>query len=351
MKGVFTISLDFELHWGGFEKWPLPVTGYQSQVAGHLSRVTGNYETYFLNTREVIPRMLQLFEQYGVHVTWAGVGMLMHENRKQLESNFPALKPEYTHKNLSAYNYIEQFGIGNNEEDDPFHFAHSLVEQITKTPYQELGSHTFAHYYCNEVGQTVEQFREDLRAAQKAASAYGITLRSLVFPRNQFNDGYLKACFQEGFICVRSNPGDWFWKIESTQDEGRWKRLTRGMDAYFPIGNKKTYPISSLEVRPGFPLCLPASRLLRPYRPEELFLNEMKIKRVLTELKYAARKKEIYHLWWHPHNFGNYPEESLNGLKRILAGYDFCRREFCMTSMTMGELAETVGVLYANQIA
>lgn len=295
--------------------------------------------------------MLELFEKYGVHVTWAGVGMLMHTNRQQLEGNFPALKPGYSLNTLSAYHYIDHVGIGNNEEEDPFHYAHSLVLQILKTPHQELGSHTFAHFYCNEEGQTLAQFREDLMSAQKAASAYGVKLRSLVFPRNQFNDAYLKICFEAGFNSVRSNPSDWFWKIDSTLDEGKWKRLTRGMDAYFPIGNKNTYPISALKVRFGFPICIPASRLLRPYRPEELFLNEMKINRVLTELKYAARKNEIYHLWWHPHNFGNYPEESLRGLEKILAGYDYCRREFGMASMTMGELTEMVMALHANQIA
>jgi hypothetical protein len=34
-----------------------------------------------------------------------------------------------------------------------------------------LASHTFSHYYCNEVGQTATQFREDLKAAQQAAIA------------------------------------------------------------------------------------------------------------------------------------------------------------------------------------
>ena len=47
MNGIFTISLDFELHWGGFEKWPIE-----------------EYRQYFLNTRKVIPEMLKLFGQY-----------------------------------------------------------------------------------------------------------------------------------------------------------------------------------------------------------------------------------------------------------------------------------------------
>lgn len=344
MNGIFTISLDFELHWGGFEKWPLRAEGVNPKASVY-------YDNYFLNTRKVIPRMLGLFEKYGVHVTWAGVGLLMHPDRKQLESNLPELRPGYREIKLSAYHYIEQYGIGHQEVDDPFHYAHSLVLKILSTPHQELGSHTFSHFYCNEEGQTPDQFRADLQAAQRAAAAYGVRLQSLVFPRNQFNDAYLKVCFQEGFVCVRSNPTDWFWKIESTQHESGWKRLNRGLDAYFPVGNKNTYPISALVVRPGFPICLPASRLLRPYRPQELLLNDLKIKRVLNEMTFAARNNEIYHLWWHPHNFGHYPEESLRGLEKILSGFEICKNEFGMAAMTMGQLAETVTTLHAHPVA
>jgi peptidoglycan/xylan/chitin deacetylase (PgdA/CDA1 family) len=323
---TFTISLDFELHWGGFEKWPLE-----------------NYKQYFLNTRQVIPEMLKLFRQYDVHVTWAGVGMLFHADRESMLKNAPKQRPSYAVMELSAYDYIESKGVGVSEFDDPFHFAGSLVEQIVRTPFQELGSHTFAHFYCNEPGQTIEQFKADLRAAQAAAVPFGRKLRSLVFPRNQFNEDYLRACYEEGFTAVRDNPRDWFWNIQSTQGESRWKRLNRGVDAYWPIGKKNTYTLESIVRREGLPVCIPASRLLRPYRPEELFLNSMKIERINTEMERAAMKNEVYHLWWHPHNFGNYPDESLEGLERILKNFKRCQSKFGMRSLSMGEIAEAVG--------
>mgnify|MGYP003575685327 FL=1 len=53
----------------------------------------------------------------------------------------------------------------------------------------------------------------------------------------------------------------------------------------------------------------------------------------------AARNNEVYHLWWHPHNFGGYPEESLAGLKTILEHYEMCRERFGMLSLNMGEVA------------
>jgi peptidoglycan/xylan/chitin deacetylase (PgdA/CDA1 family) len=325
MNGIFTISLDFELHWGGFEKWPLE-----------------DYKQYFLNTRKVIPEMLKLFSQYEVHATWAGVGMLFHKEKTSLLQVAPKIRPSYTVKELSAYNYIERKGIGSSETDDPFHFAASLVKQIVETPNQELGSHTFAHYYCNERGQTIEQFRADLRAAQVSAGAFNKTLRSLVFPRNQFNEEYLRVCYEEGFRAVRDNPRDWFWNIQSTQRESRWKRLNRGVDAYWPIGKKNTYTLESIAKREGFPLCIPASRLLRTYRPGELYLNTMKIERIKAEMELAAMKGEVYHLWWHPHNFGNYPLESMEGLTRILNAFKNCHAKYQMQPMNMGEIVDKV---------
>jgi hypothetical protein len=325
MNGIFTISLDFELHWGGFEKWPL-----------------NNYDTYFKNTREVIPQMLKLFEAYEVHVTWATVGILFHKTKDELVGNMPKLKPGYHTKELSAYHYIQAEGIGKDETSDPFHFAPSLIKQILNTPYQEVGTHTFAHFYCNEEGQTLQEFRDDLKAAQRAAAQYHTHLHSLVFPRNQFNDQYLKVCFEEGITAVRSNPLDWFWEIGSTQNESLWKRLNRGLDAYFPIGKKNTYRVNDLHVRKGYPVCIPASRLLRPYKPKEYYLNVLKINRIKSEMTRAAQCNEVYHLWWHPHNFGNYPAESINALEEILKHYAHCRQKWKMQSLNMNEIVSLI---------
>ena len=57
----------------------------------------------------------------------------------------------------------------------------------------------------------------------------------------------------------------------------------------------------------------------------------------------AAMKNEVYHLWWHPHNFGNYPEESMDGLKRILDRFKKCQEKYGMQSLNMGEIVDAVG--------
>ncbi|MTI19473.1 polysaccharide deacetylase, partial [Fulvivirga sp. RKSG066] len=191
-NNFFIISLDFELHWGGFEKWN-----------------TSSYKSYFLNTRELIPQILKAFERSGVHCSWATVGLLMNKNREELGENIPKEKPLYDNPDLSAYNFISKYSVGQGENDDPLHYAPTLVNYIIKTQGQEVASHSYAHYYCNEPGQTPDQFLADAKAWNKAGKKYGLShAKSLVFPRNQFNADYLKKCKEVGIQIVRTNPKD-----------------------------------------------------------------------------------------------------------------------------------------------
>ena len=137
-NGKFIISLDFELHWGAAEKWDL-----------------NTRKEYFDTTRKSIPIVLDLFKKYNIHATWATVGFLFAKDRKQLLEFLPDQRPCYLKKELSYYRLIENEEVGNNETEDPYHFGYSLINKIINTPHQELATHTFSHYYCNEEGQTL----------------------------------------------------------------------------------------------------------------------------------------------------------------------------------------------------
>ena len=62
-KGTLLISLDFELFWG-----VLDCHTYDS------------YGKNVLGGRNAIPKLLELFKKYGVHATWATVGMMFADN-------------------------------------------------------------------------------------------------------------------------------------------------------------------------------------------------------------------------------------------------------------------------------
>ena len=145
-NGKFVISLDFEIHWGVRDAVTLK-----------------EYEKNLLGVQEVIPQILNLFEKHKIQATFATVGFLFFETKKDLLNNLPGRKPVYHNANLSPYNHLN--AVGENEKVDPFHFANKLIKQIADKG-QEIGSHSFSHYYCLEKGQTAEDFKEDVQAAK-----------------------------------------------------------------------------------------------------------------------------------------------------------------------------------------
>lgn len=312
--GFLVISLDFELLWGVFDK-----VDYKEK------------ETYFKNTRKVIPEILGLFSEYDIHCTWAIVGMLFNKNWEEWKENKPEILPGYKNNTLSAYNYGNSI---NSPETDFFCFAKDLIQQIQNTPDQEIGTHTYSHYYCLEEGQTLASFKADLEKSIELAKQMGIELKSLVFPRNQFNEDYLKVCYELGIENVRSNPTAWYWK--DTQNDSLKNKIFRTGDAYIGFNNK-SYKLIDLNFEKEKPMAQKASRLLRPHSTNKL-LNGLKLKRIKSEMTAAAKNNEIYHLWWHPHNFGNNPEDNISDLKEILNHYSHCNKKYGFNSLTMNEV-------------
>jgi hypothetical protein len=252
----------------------------------------------------------------------------------------PPLQPQYNDQKYSSYSFARQFGLSG--EYRKAHFAPHLVKMIADTPGQEMASHTFSHYYCLEKGQTVEQFEEDLKAAQKVALVkIGKPLSSLVFPRNQYNPEYLLACARNGIKAVRTNPDNWFWTSIGNDDTSFVRRLFRTGDVFVPLGAKSTFPIRQAnQSLVEMPVCIPASRLLRQYDPSLPAMNRIRLRRIMNEMTYAARHNECFHLWWHPENFGFHPRESLFELGQILEHFHTLREQCGFQSKTMDEVAK-----------
>lgn len=330
MTGIFTISLDFELHWGVFDK------------KDRQAR-----EACYRNTLQLVPRMLEQFAQQEVHVTWATVGSLFAKDQQEWEQLKPDIEPRYSLEQYSAYRYARQQALP--QQYHWAHFAPEAVRHILRYPGQELGSHTFSHYYCLEQQGEPRAFEADLQAAQRAAELFGSRLTSLVFPRNQFNPGYLKTCYEQGITAVRSNPVDWFWSPVSNKGSGLIRKVARTADAYVQVGTHRTsYPLQSIAVTPGEPLQLPASRFLRPWRSKYKFANQWRLRRLCQEMRTAAIRKECYHLWWHPENFGDHPEENMETLRQLLQQYQHCKKKYGMQSWNMGEYATNLNHQHAG---
>lgn len=280
--------------------------------------------------------MLDKFGESGIQATWATVGMLFAENEEEWRAYSPEYLPSYRDKKYSAYEFVKTHGLR-----PDVHFAPKIIQKIIDTPGQELGSHSFAHYYTLMRGQSPEQFREDLKATQKISlEKFRIELKSLVFPRNHLNELYLGICLEEGYEFVRGNPRNWFW--QETQHEKFSKKLFRSADCFFPIGERTSFGIEEIEEIEREPLIIPASRILRPFSKSNGFMNSTRLSRIKKEMQKAAQLGEVYHLWWHPHNFGNDPVGSLKELNQVISWFTSLKNEFGMESLSMEGIGKRV---------
>jgi peptidoglycan/xylan/chitin deacetylase (PgdA/CDA1 family) len=267
-NSIFVISLDFELYWGLRDKTTLE-----------------SYQENLLGARAIIPMLLELFDSYKISTTWAIVGLLFYASKRELIANLPLKQPNYIDTNLSPYPQLAT--IGNDEQNDPFHYAASLIKMITSFPGQEIGTHTFSHYYCREQGQTAEEFREDLKAAIQVANQYGLTIRSLVFPRNQVNREYLSICQKMGIIAYRGNEKSWIYRVDEPDKPYSLQRALRLLDAYINYSGHNCYSLQ--DVSRSFPFNIPSSRFLRPYSKRLKTLEPLRLRRILSGIMQLNR--------------------------------------------------------------
>jgi peptidoglycan/xylan/chitin deacetylase (PgdA/CDA1 family) len=317
--GAFVLSFDFELHWG---------------VRDH-SAPQGSYRQNLLGARTAIPRLLSLFERYGIAATWATVGFLFAETRKELHRYKPLIRPRYDDAALNPY----REPIGNGEKDDQLHYGASLVDLIRQSPAQEIATHTFSHYYCLEPGQNRAAFAADIRSAVAIAAEKGIELRSIVFPRNQVNPAYNSVLSQSGISCYRGAENGWMYKAGSKAENKATKRAARLADSYF--GDASSQVVKWSEVLQADGLCnVRGSRFLRPVSAKLGPLEKMRLNRITSEMNAAAEKNGIYHLWLHPHNVGVNTDANLDFLEQVLVAFDACRTRLGMKSLTMNSVAQ-----------
>jgi hypothetical protein len=316
-KPAFVISLDFELVWG---------------VRDHPSLEA--YKRNLMGAREAVPALLQVFSEYGIHATWATVGLLFCNGREEAIAASPTVLPQYRDRGLFPYDDLP--GLGDNEAEDPLHFAPSLVRMIQATPHQEIGTHTLSHFYCLEEKQSVDAFRADLGAARKLAAKFGLELRSLVFPRNQYAPVYLRAAADAGILAFRGTQNFWIHRSRRRQDESAVRRGLRLLDAYIPITSGNGAGHSNHDS--GL-INVPASAFLRPYAPARRPLEKLRLRRITNAMDSAAQTGETFHLWWHPHNFGVHLDENMDFLRAILRHQLALREQYGMESLTMAEAA------------
>ena len=322
VKPYFILSLDFELFWGVRDVRNL------SEYGNHIAGV-----------RNVLPQLLKIFEQYGIEATWATVGFLGKTNFESIGQMGEEFKQIYADENLNPYVYAGKLTGCKDSELLDLHFAPDLIQQILKTRGQELASHTFSHYYCLEKGQTAADFMRDLDEMMVMAKSLNTKFQSIVLPRNQVNTDYLPILAENGYTCYRGTPINWVYRADNYADfDAIYKKGLRFLDIFLPI-----FAIQAeVEKLNNGLINLPATRFLQPFAKRPFGLEKLKITRIKKEMTRAARNNKLYHLWWHPHNFGLQIEDNLAQCEEILEHFKNLKLEYGMESISMGRLAKMI---------
>jgi hypothetical protein len=71
-------------------------------------------------------------------------------------------------------------------------------------------------------------------------------------------------------------------------------------------------------------------------------LERLRLWRITSAMETAARRRRLFHLWWHPHNFGVDLQENLAFLRKILDHFRILQDRYGMRSMTMAAVADEV---------
>jgi hypothetical protein len=290
-RGVFTISLDFELIWGTRDKYGIE----RFREACRIERET------------VIDRLLGLFVEFQMPATWCIVGHLMldHCTCENGVKHKEVIPPQHSWcKDWFAHDPCSD------EKSAPLFYGRTLVQKIQKCDVpQEIGSHTFSHVIFGDPGCSTDTARTELAACVRAAADLGIEMQSFVFARNSI--GHLELLRQNGFRIYRASEPQWYDRFPS----GIMKRVMR-----FATVLAASDPPVVLPEEAGDGLWnVPASMLYFPMHGIRRFIPmHLRVKRAIKGLDAAAFQKKIFHLWFHPTNMADHIETMFDGLRQIL---------------------------------
>lgn len=307
-KALFVLSLDTEIAWAEAGQLPNPL-----------------YRDRFDNYQTIVTRLIDLLDTYQIPATWAIVGALLLNHMDELDVAEPIYQWSDPQTTASALFYECAY-------DNPnWYHCHDILQQIQNADVShEIGTHTFTHVYATDPATTSSIFSNQLSAVEKEFNKYGISLESIVFPRNQIN--YLDLLSQFNIIAYRGIEMNWYRTLP-----GLIKRIAHYLDRLLAI-TPPTYDIESLIARPNL-VNVPSSQFLLHYDGIRDYIpTHSRVLQAKRGIDMAIRKKHLYHLWFHPHNLGS-SDKMFIALEEILAYVVTLVRDDKIRVATMGQVA------------
>lgn len=312
-RGVFTISLDFELIWGTLDLFG-----------------PGGFARACSAERDAVPRLLELFVEFDVSASWCIVGHLFLDRCSAHEG---CKHPDIVRPN-HAWAQGDWFAHdpAATEATAPTFYASSIVDQIQacRVP-QEIGCHSFSHVIFGDPGCSRDCAASEVAACVRLAEARGLHLRSFAFPRNQV--GHLDVLREHGFTCYRGPEPVWY-------EQPRWRGVVKRLGHLWDVLSVREPPVvmprqdeHGLWDIPGSMTFFPMHGLRR-HVPMSL-----RVRRAVKGLDAAVRRQRIFHFWFHPTNLADENEAMFAGLRAILTHARRLRQQGDLDVVPMGALA------------
>ena len=150
-----------------------------------------------------------------------------------------------------------------------------------------------------------------------------------IVAKNEINIDYLNILKKYGIKIYRSNPNHNLYN--KGQKLNILEKIIRVADSYINITGHYNSLLKKDKI-----CSIQGDRFLRPYKNK--LLSKLMIRRIKNEMLEASQNGKVYHLWWHPHNFGINLEENLSNLESLLVYYQELNIKYKMESVCMEEL-------------
>lgn len=291
-RGVFTISLDFELIWGTLDLFG-----------------PGRFERACLAERALVPRLLDLFARYEVPATWCVLGHLFLDScRPEGGCKHPDIaRPRHA---WCRHDWFHHDPCGT-EETAPLYYSRTLLEAIRACPVpQEVGCHSFSHVIFGDPGCSAATAESEVAACVRLARERGIELQSFAFPRNSV--GHLDVLAAHGFEVYRGP--------EPVAGATRaWNNPFKRLAHLWQVLRAAEPPVSDPELTESGLWNIPGSMIYFPMHGLRRFIPlSVRVRRAVKGLEAAARTRRVFHLWFHPTNLADETDRMFIGLEAIL---------------------------------
>jgi peptidoglycan/xylan/chitin deacetylase (PgdA/CDA1 family) len=299
--GAFTLSLDFELIWG-----TLDLVGPEGfRAACERERA------------DVIPRLLELLDQFEIQATWCVLGHVMLRGCRPVDGRKHPEIVRPSHASHEADWFVHD--PCSDEDRAPVFYGRSLVEDVMRcrTP-QEIGCHSFSHVVFGDPGCSREAAASELAACLRIADEIGAEMRSFAFPRNLV--GHLDLLREHGFRCFRGPEPTWH------QGGGQGIR-TKRVGHLFDVVTARRPPVVGAQRTPEGIVNIPGSMVFFPMHGRRRHIPvRLRVRRAVAGLERAVREQRVFHLWFHPTNLADEPDAMFSGLEQVFERVSSLRR-------------------------